>query len=136
MKKNKIHVWEYKTHYPINLFVTCTDNLEKLSECFKFENKDEVFDINWEDAQAFVYHRLYEISSGKRCILVIFKNPKEMTFPVIVHEARHVAQRMWEALGEIDYSVEADAYLTEWAAICINNCRLEIEKLNKKSKKK
>ena len=30
MKKNKIHVWEYKTHYPISLFVTCTDNLQKL----------------------------------------------------------------------------------------------------------
>ena len=136
MKKNKIHVLEYKTHYPINLFVTCTEDLEKLSECFKFEDKDEVFDTTWENAQAFTYYGLYEVSSGKRCILVTFKSLKEMTFSCIVHEARHVAQRIWKELGEEISGIEADAYLTEWAAVCINNCRLEIEKLNKKSRKK
>lgn len=136
MKKNKIHVWEYKTHYPISLFVTCTEDLEKLSECFKFEDKDEVFDTTWENAQAFTYYGLYEASSGKRCILVTFKSLKEMTFSCIVHEARHVAQRIWKELGEEISGIEADAYLTEWAAVCINNCRLEIEKLNKKSRKK
>lgn len=136
MKKNKIHVWEYQTHYPISLFVTCTDNLEKLSESFKFEDKDEVFDTNWDNAKAFTYYNLYEISTGKRCILVIFKDFKQMNFSTIVHEARHVAQRIWVILGETASGIEADAYLTEWAAVCMNNCRLEIETLNKKNKKK
>ena len=137
MKKNKIHVWEYKTHYPISLFVACTDNLKKLSESFKFKNENIVFDTVWEnDTSAYTYHNLYEDSTGRHCVLVIFKDLKQMNFSTIVHESRHVAQRIWDMIGEDNYGIEADAYLTEWAAVCMNNCRLEIEKLNKKNKKK
>ena len=137
MKKNKIHVWEYKTHYPVSLFVACTDNLQKLSESFKFKNENIVFDTVWENGvEAYTYYDLYEDSTGKQCILVIFKDIKQLKFSTIVHEARHVAQHLWSTLGETKYGEEADAYLTEWAAVCINNCRLEIEKLNKKSRKK
>ena len=136
MKKNKMHLWEYSTHYPISLFVACTNDLERLSEYFEFENTTEYMDTSWDNAQAFTYHELIEKSSMRRCILVVYRNLKTMTFPVIVHEARHVAQRIWEAVGEDNYGIEADAYLTEWAAVCMNNCRLEVEKLNKKNKKK
>ena len=137
MKKNKIHVWEYSTHYPISLFVACTDNLEKLSESFKFKDENIVFDTTWENGtSAYTYHNLYEESTGRQCVLVIFKDLKRMNFSTIVHESRHVAQRVWEMIGEDNYGIEADAYLTEWAAVCMNNCRLEVEKLNKKNKKK
>lgn len=136
MKKNKIHIWEYKTHYPISLFVACTDNLKKLLEGFKPEDENEIFGTDWGEYSAFTYHGLYEVSSGKNCILVVFRDIKDMIFSTIVHEARHVTQRIWKELGEESSGIEADAYLTEWAAVCINNCRLEIEELNKKSRKK
>jgi len=136
MKKNKIHIWTYDSLYPIQLHVTCTEDLKGLFEKYTCINKNEIIDTNWGVNVAFVEHGIYDKTTGRNVMLVVFRTIKDMTFGTIVHEANHVAQRIWEVIGEQEFGIEADSYLTEWVASSINNCRLEIEKLNKKSKKK
>ena len=136
MKKNKIHIWSYDCLYPIQLHVTCTEDLKSLFENYACINENETIDKNWGNNCAFVERGIYDKTTNRNVLLVVFKSIKDMTFGTIVHEANHVTQRIWEAIGEDEYGTEADAYLIEWVATCINNCRLEIEKINKKSKKK
>ena len=136
MKKNKIHIWKYETLYPIKLYVVCTEDLKGLFENFACIDEDESFDTNWREDAAFVEYNIYDKTTNEKVILVAFRDFKQMTFGTIVHESNHVAQRMWQQIGEKTIGIEADSYLIEWVANCINDTRLEIEKLNKKNKKK
>ena len=59
-------------------------------------------------------------SDGNIGVLVSIIN-KNIKVDVIAHEATHVANLIWDCIGENEPSEEANAYLVGYAAKCINN---------------
>lgn len=57
-----------------------------------------------------------ERSTGNIGILVIFRSKVYADVSVISHESAHVADIMWELIGERNRGEETNAYLVGWVA--------------------
>lgn len=72
---------------------------------------------------------------NKRCIFIAFYSKKEMTAPIMGHEAIHAAMAIYEYF-EMDpsgYTNEPFAYLTEYIIECCEKAKNYDKRRNKKS---
>lgn len=56
--------------------------------------------------------------------LVYFRDIKACKVGIAAHEATHVSDKAWKHIGERKKGVEANAYLVEWIAECIEKVKL------------
>ena len=119
-KKSLIHVFENGI-YPIKIYVVINPTDDFIKENFLNNDNSE---IKLEDnyyTMAFVHGNVVILKSdGKFGVLVSIIN-KNIKVDVIAHEAVHVANMIWDWIGENEPSEEANAYLVGYAAKCINN---------------
>ena len=119
-KKSLIHVFENGI-YPIKIYVVINPTDDFIKENFLNNDDSEIkLDCNYY-TMAFVHGNVVFLKSdGKLGILVSIIN-KNIKVDAMAHEATHVANMIWDWIGENEPSEEANAYLVGYAAKCINN---------------
>lgn len=119
-KKSLIRVFENGI-YPIKIYVVINPTDDFIKENFLNNDDSEIkLDCNYY-TMAFVHGNVVFLKSdGKIGILVSIIN-KNIKVDAIAHEATHVANMIWDWIGENEPSDEANAYLVGYAAKCINN---------------
>ena len=128
INKGNIEIFEYKTLFPVTLFVACTRDIQiVLSYFVDAGDGSEIKDNDFNNNVALTYYNICRRSDGLNCILVIFNCLEDMDFGTIVHESVHIMQRTLQSIGEDEPGIETQAYLTEWVAKCINKSRLKLQ---------
>jgi hypothetical protein len=104
--------------YPLKLWVAISDDGKDLNGLFRHHETGELmrfeeYDIDSKEALVFP---VSEADSGRRGVLIIFRNRMYMTCKTIAHEAVHAAGFMFEQIGQEIDSEEPVAYLVGWIA--------------------
>ena len=119
-KKSLIHVFENGI-YPIKIYVVINPTDDFIKENFLNNDNSEIILEDNSYTMAFVHGSVVVLKSdGKLGVLVSIIN-KKIKVDVIAHEASHVANMIWDWIGENEPSEEANAYLVGYAAKCIYN---------------
>lgn len=124
-KKVTIHQFD-PVIYPFKLWVVISNNLPEIESNFIEGKTLEPIDLGdiEEHADAFVLQDyVTHKETNTNGFLIVFKNKKACTVPVMAHEATHVVRFIWEHLSENETGIEADAYLVEWVVDCINQVK-------------
>lgn len=130
-KKNKpeIHVFLNQIYLHQFMVMIC-DDPDVINENFEpLNDKDNpLVDMDiWERSLAITAECVYK-ENYEKVVAVIFPNRKSMTMRTICHEATHAAigyhKYCGMAIGFNNGEDETLAYLTGWAANCINKVRL------------
>ena len=125
-KKSLIHVFENGI-YPIRIYVVINPTDDFIKENFLNNDNSEIELEDNSYTMAFVHGYVVIFKSdGNIGVLVSIIN-KNIKVDVIAHEATHVANLIWDWIGENGPSEEANAYLVGYAAKCINNAIKNIE---------
>lgn len=125
VKKVTIHQFD-PVIYPFKLWVVISNNLPEIESNFIEGKTLEPIDLGdiEEHADAFVLQDyVTHKETNTNGFLIVFKNKKACTVPVMAHEATHVVRFIWEYLSENETGIEADAYLVEWVVDCINKVK-------------
>ena len=110
----------------MKLWVIISNNLSEIENNFIDGGTKQKLDLNeLEDhSDAFVVCNYVSLKETKENgFLIVFRNKKACTVPVMAHEATHAAKFIWQHLSEEITGDEADAYLVEWIVDCINKVR-------------
>ena len=120
-KKTEIHIFENGI-YPIKMYVYINPTEESLKRDFcKHDMSDCAPYGDIGDTMICVcYSVVCNRANGEYGVLVSVFNRK-LSVDTIAHEATHVANRVWNWIGEQEPSEEANAYLVGHAAKCIYN---------------
>ena len=110
-----IHQFSFEV-FPFRLWISFTNNLQAIED--RFRDPDDA-DMKLRD----IFYRskgttsiAVERDTGNIGILVIFRSKTYADVSTIAHEAAHVADMMWEMMGEKNVGDEANAYLVGWVA--------------------
>lgn len=123
----------YNELYPLKVWVAKNLSYKEAKEVFYSYDKDEgsaheMAEEEYGDSPstiatcAPVGHK----ESGIAGILCHIERPKEMTVGLVAHEATHICDFFCDQLGISGFGFndgEARAYLTQWAADCIDKVR-------------
>jgi uncharacterized protein YjaZ len=104
--------------YPVKLWVTITKNGEELQGRFCYLNGKDMDISLLKNNEATVYVIQQKDGERYKGIIIVFTEKKYMSVKTIAHEATHAARFIWDHLGEVFPSEEADAYLVGWVAKC------------------
>lgn len=77
-------------------------------------------------------HTLESENGGLTCIITLHEwkgYELAQVAAMVAHEAVHVAQALWEHIGEREPGKEAEAYFIQWLTQC---CLLELKEFKKK----
>ena len=119
-KKSLIHIFENGI-YPIKIYVVINPTEDSIKENFLNNDNSEIKLEDNSYTMAFVHGNVVILKSdGNVGVLVSIIN-KKIKVDVIAHEATHVANIIWDWIGENEPSEEANAYLVGYAAKCIYN---------------
>lgn len=124
--KNKIHC--FVNHiYPRRLYVVITDSALLLNKHFINRECDkEISQMDFDSCKAITFRCTYRIDK-KYGICVAFSKKKYMTIREMAHEALHVATAIHKDLGiSMGFGLGEDetcAYITGWAADCMNKVK-------------
>lgn len=125
-KKSLIRVFENGI-YPIKIYVVINPTNDFIKENFLNNDDSEIkLDCNYYTMALVHGNVVFLKSDGKIGILVSIIN-KNIKVDAMAHEATHVANMIWDWIGENEPSEEANAYLVGYAAKCINNAIKNIE---------
>ena len=127
--KTKVHEFD-PVLYPVMLWILIagdSDYLRSRFLCYP-SRKNLPVEIP-KDTDAIVDTVILK-RNNKIGILITFRDLEACTTRTIVHEACHVADRIWKRIGEQKKGSEANAYLVEWIVECAEEC-IEKVKLNK-----
>jgi hypothetical protein len=126
MKKTvKIHQFD-PVIYPVKLWVVITDDLLPIADKFVKESGKE-FNTEFKTKHHAFTENVVEKETYMWGIIVIFRSKKDMNVGLISHESTHVAREIWNRINESVTGIEADAYLVEWIANCIEKVKLNKE---------
>lgn len=124
--KNKIHC--FINHiYPRKLYVVITDSVLYLNQ--NFENREcheQILQEDFDNNKAITF-RCASLINGDYGVCVAFHKKEYMTVREMAHEALHVSTAIHKDLGiSMGFNIGEDetcAYITGWAADCINRVR-------------
>ena len=126
MVKNKIHVFE-DSIFPRSLFVTVTDSVAYLNERFEsLESDDDIEAEDYDMADAITF-RCRHRKTGLYGVCVAFRGKNRMSVRTMAHEAVHVSAAFHHDLNmSMGFNIgedEAFAYISGWAANCMNQVK-------------
>ena len=119
-KAIKVHQFD-PVIYPYTLWVAITDNLEEIKTRFTYYDYTPL-EIKLKSYYGVTFDVRDELKT--RGSLILFSYKKYMTVGYMAHEASHVADNIFEYIGEDHPSDEAKAYLIEWIVDCINQVKI------------
>ncbi|MEN6624536.1 MAG: hypothetical protein ABFD50_23690 [Smithella sp.] len=123
--KNKVQIHQFDpVIYPFKLWVVISNNIECLGERFKKYPSEKKYKTSVSEKLVAFVDSVIEIDTRKIGFLVVFQSKKECSVGCISHEATHVSDRVWNYIGERAPGKEANAYLVEWIAECIEKVKL------------
>ena len=111
----QIHQFSFEV-YPFRLWISITNNIGVLEERFRDSDSTELRlrDIFYKSKATTSI--AVERETENIGILLIFRTKSYANVATIAHEAAHVADMMWEMIGERNRGEEANAYLVGWVA--------------------
>ena len=117
---NEIEIFKYDpVIYPVKLHVAFSPNLKFAWEGYR-RGDGTCLKGEWEErVKAYTFSNVKEVETGKHVVLVVFRSKKAATIPTIAHEAKHVADFIFEDIGMTFLTCEPHAYLLEWAVKCM-----------------
>jgi hypothetical protein len=107
--------------YPIELHVAITHDLKRVLQKYAEPDGSEIGDGWGKYTSAYTFYGIKERATRRAVVLVVFRGKKSADPPTVAHEAKHVADRIFEHIGEENTVHESHAYLVEWAVKCINS---------------
>lgn len=124
--KNKIHC--FVNHiYPRKLYVVITDSAFFLNQHFtNRECEEQISQEDFDKSKAITFRCASKIN-GDYGVCVAFRKKKYMTIREMAHEALHVSSAFHKDLGmSMGFNIGEDetcAYITGWAADCMNRVK-------------
>lgn len=129
MKKNKYKIHAFVNHiYPRVLYVVVNDSATFLNQQFENrENPDAGIRQDDYDCKTAITFRCTEHITGNYGVCVAFRKREFMTIREMAHNAVHVTSSFHKDLCmAMGFDVEEDetfAYITGWAADCMNQVK-------------
>lgn len=107
--------------YPVELYVGISNDITSiLSDFANIDGSDEVLKDSWQPTHmAYTYYDIYNKHSKYQSVIILFREDVEIKLHTIVHEISHACKHIWNYIGEVNPSHEADAYLAEYIMKCI-----------------
>jgi hypothetical protein len=106
--------------FPVKVWVSITDDFDKLSETFSDATSGRDIDTSYIDGHEAVTYYVHRKNKPKDFgVLIATTSKSYFTTKLIAHEATHGADFIWDHTGESDRGDEANAYLVGWIADCI-----------------
>jgi hypothetical protein len=118
MKKTEIFKYD-PVVYPVKLHVAFDPELSIVTEHGLSLEGKRIEDTWRKHTTARTYSNIQEAETGHEIVLVVFRSAEKATLPLIAHEAKHVADAVFESIGEDRLVCEPHAYLLAWAVACM-----------------
>lgn len=122
-KKPVIHQFD-PILYPVKLFVVITMDLEHIKNHLNEYPSGKPFKTKGTNKMEAFTQMVSDKETRSIGVLIAFRTHESCTLGMIAHESTHASDQIWKHIGERSIGAEANAYLVEWIAQCIEKVKL------------
>jgi hypothetical protein len=119
----KIHQFD-PVIYPVLLWILDEVDVEEIRKSFQTVECVPLIFTASEGGIAYTQNKVV-CKDGDYGVLVVLADKNRMTVGTMAHEATHAARCIWDHLLEENTGGEADAYLVQWVAECMEIVKLD-----------
>lgn len=121
-KETKIYQFD-PLIYPVKLWIVRNPIEQYIAENFKEEDGSEL-NFNIRNSYTMCCYNHVVVNSNTRDYGILIAIFKSTSLGNIAHESTHAARFIWDWIEEEFTGREADAYLVQWIAECIEKVKL------------